>query len=235
LAAARSHDDEAPTEGAGGEGRPRGADPHRGPSGGAGEGEGGQGGPRGVRERMPGLLWGAGYLLRRHAQGRGAHLPADVHRHLRQGGVRQALRPQDAADGGRSRERPRPALLRGARHPALPGAHRSWDGVLWARGAPRVRAVPGRGEHRPHPHEGAEPQTNGICERFHKTVLNEFYRVAFRKKLYTTLEELQADLDAWLREYNEQRPHQGRWCYGKTPMQTFLDTLPLAKEKLLVA
>src|SRR5262245_6380929 len=79
------------------------------------------------------------------------------------------------------------------------------------------------------------PQTNPICERFHKTVLNEFYRVAFRKKLYTTLEELQADLDAWLREYNEQRPHQGRWCYGKTPMQTFLDTVPVAKEKLLVA
>jgi transposase InsO family protein len=79
------------------------------------------------------------------------------------------------------------------------------------------------------------PQTNGICERFHKTVLNEFYRVTFRKKLYTTLEALQADLDAWLREYNEQRPHQGRWCYGKTPMQTFLDTVPVAKEKLLVA
>jgi transposase InsO family protein len=77
------------------------------------------------------------------------------------------------------------------------------------------------------------PQTNGICERFHKTVLNEFYRVAFRKKLYASLEELQADLDAWLREYNEVRPHQGRWCYGKTPMQTFLDSVPLAKEKLL--
>ena len=42
------------------------------------------------------------------------------------------------------------------------------------------------------------PQTNGICERFHKTVLNEFYRVAFRKKLYRSLEELQADLDVWL-------------------------------------
>lgn len=79
------------------------------------------------------------------------------------------------------------------------------------------------------------PQTNGICERFHKTMLNEFYRVAFRKKLYASLEELQADLDAWLREYNEVRPHQGRWCYGKTPMQTFLDSVPLAKEKLLVA
>jgi hypothetical protein len=77
------------------------------------------------------------------------------------------------------------------------------------------------------------PQTNGICERFHTTMLNEFYRVAFRKKLYQTLEELQADLDAWLREYNEARPHQGRWCYGKTPMPTFLDSVPLAKEKLL--
>ena len=79
------------------------------------------------------------------------------------------------------------------------------------------------------------PQTNGICERFHKTVLNEFYRVAFRKKLYGTLDALQADLDVWLHEYNEVRPHQGRWCYGKTPRQTFLDSVPLATEKLLVA
>jgi transposase InsO family protein len=79
------------------------------------------------------------------------------------------------------------------------------------------------------------PQTNGICERFNKTVLNEFYRVAFRKKLYHSLEELQADLDAWLTEYNEERTHQGRWCYGKTPLRTFLDSVPLAKEKLLAA
>ena len=74
------------------------------------------------------------------------------------------------------------------------------------------------------------PQTNGICERFHKTVLNEFYRVAFRKKVYRSIDELQADLDLWIREYNEQRPHQGRWCFGKTPMQTFLDAMPMAKE-----
>jgi len=79
------------------------------------------------------------------------------------------------------------------------------------------------------------PQTNGICERFHRTVLNEFYRVAFRKKLYHTIEELQADLDAWMEGYNERRPHQGRWCYGKTPMQTFLDSLVLAKEKMIAA
>jgi transposase InsO family protein len=54
------------------------------------------------------------------------------------------------------------------------------------------------------------PQTNGICERFHKTVLNEFYRVAFRKKVYRSIDELQADLDCWIKEYNEARPHQGR-------------------------
>ena len=79
------------------------------------------------------------------------------------------------------------------------------------------------------------PQTNGICERFHKTVLDEFYRIAFRKRIYATIEQLQGDLDAWMTEYNHVRSHQGRWCYGKTPMQTFLDTLPIAKEKSIRA
>jgi transposase InsO family protein len=79
------------------------------------------------------------------------------------------------------------------------------------------------------------PQTNGICERFHKTVLNEFYRVAFRKKVYRSIDELQADLDCWITEYNEVRPHQGRWCFGKTPMQTFLDAMPMTKEKMIAA
>jgi transposase InsO family protein len=49
------------------------------------------------------------------------------------------------------------------------------------------------------------PQTNGICERFHKTILNEFRQVAFRKKIYSTMEELQADLDAWIYSYNHER------------------------------
>src|SRR5690242_15847041 len=66
------------------------------------------------------------------------------------------------------------------------------------------------------------PQTNGICERFHRTVQEEFYSVAFRKKLYTSLEELQLDLDFWMRDYNEQRAHSGKFCFGKTPMATFL-------------
>jgi transposase InsO family protein len=77
------------------------------------------------------------------------------------------------------------------------------------------------------------PQTNGICERFNKTLLDEFYRVAFRRKFYEQLEPLQADLDAFVDEYNHRRPHHGRWCYGTTPMQTFLDSLALAKEKLI--
>jgi len=77
------------------------------------------------------------------------------------------------------------------------------------------------------------PQTNGICERFHKTIQDEFYATAFRKKIYTSLEQLQADLDLWLHYYNCERPHSGRYCYGKTPMQTFLDSIHLAKEKQL--
>jgi PAS domain S-box-containing protein len=77
------------------------------------------------------------------------------------------------------------------------------------------------------------PQTNGIVERFHKTALNEFYRVAFRKKLYRSIAELQADLDDWLVACNERRPHRGRWCFGKTPMQTFLDAKTIAHEKMI--
>jgi len=77
------------------------------------------------------------------------------------------------------------------------------------------------------------PQTNGICERFHRTIQEEFYSVAFRKKLYVSLEDLQTDLDAWLREYNEERAHSGKYCFGKTPQQTFLDSAPLAKAKML--
>ena len=76
------------------------------------------------------------------------------------------------------------------------------------------------------------PQTNGICERFKKTCLDEFYKVAFRKKIYTTLDELQADLDAWLEKYNSRRTHQGKRCQGRTPMATFLENLPAAKEKI---
>jgi len=77
------------------------------------------------------------------------------------------------------------------------------------------------------------PQSNGICERFHKTLKDEFYSIAFRKKIYHSLGELQADLDRFLEHYNNERTHSGKYCFGKTPMQTFLDSKHLAKEKML--
>ncbi len=75
------------------------------------------------------------------------------------------------------------------------------------------------------------PQTNGICERFHKTMQEECYHILFRKKLYNTLDELQADIDTWLTNYNNERSHSGKHCFGKTPMQTFRDSLYIAKDK----
>ena len=75
------------------------------------------------------------------------------------------------------------------------------------------------------------PQTNGICERFHKTMKQEFYDTAFRKKIYSSLEELQSDVDVWLKYYNEERPHSGKYCYGKTPIQTFIDSKKIALDK----
>jgi transposase InsO family protein len=77
------------------------------------------------------------------------------------------------------------------------------------------------------------PQTNGICERFHKTILQDFYQVAFRKKIYRTLEELQVDLDEWIKDYNERRPHSGKRCNGRTPMETFVDGIKICREKTI--
>jgi transposase InsO family protein len=77
------------------------------------------------------------------------------------------------------------------------------------------------------------PQTNGICERLHRTIQEEFYAVAFRKKLYTSLDEMQLDLDEWMKYYNQDRAHSGRYCYGKTPMETFKESLILARQKMI--
>ena len=61
------------------------------------------------------------------------------------------------------------------------------------------------------------PQTNGICERFNRTVQNEFYAIASRKKIYATIEQLQNDLDTWMNSYNTERTHSGKYCFGKRP------------------
>lgn len=72
------------------------------------------------------------------------------------------------------------------------------------------------------------PQTNGICERFHQTIRNEFYACAFRRKLYHSLEQLQGDVDVWMAEYNNERRHSGKYCYRKTQMRTFMERIKLA-------
>ena len=82
---------------------------------------------------------------------------------------------------------------------------------------------------------GKRPQTTGSVERLQKTILTEFSGLTFRKQISTRLAELQTDLDEGVRSYNEERGPQGRWCYGRTPMRTVLDTIPLAQEQLLAA
>ena len=81
--------------------------------------------------------------------------------------------------------------------------------------------------------KSASPQTNGICERFHKTILQEFYQITLRKKLYSSLEELQIDLDEWLKFYNTERTHQGKMCNGRTPFETLLNGKRIWAEKNL--
>lgn len=77
------------------------------------------------------------------------------------------------------------------------------------------------------------PQTNGICERFHQTVLNEFYRITFRKKLYSDLEALQKDLDEYIHLYNNERTHQGKRCKGRIPIETFIEGKEIYSKKNL--
>jgi transposase InsO family protein len=77
------------------------------------------------------------------------------------------------------------------------------------------------------------PQSNGICERFHKTILQEFYQITFRKKLYSDIEMLQKDLDEWVDFYNNKRTHQGKMCSGRTPLETLIDGKQIWKEKFI--
>ncbi|MGD1971286.1 MAG: IS481 family transposase [Desulfobacterales bacterium] len=77
------------------------------------------------------------------------------------------------------------------------------------------------------------PQTNGICERFHKTLKHEFYQVTFRKKIYRDLESLQLDLDQWIEYYNNERTHQGKMCCGRTPIETLEDGKSICEEKMV--
>ncbi|TCW61871.1 integrase core domain-containing protein [Treponema sp. J25] len=56
--------------------------------------------------------------------------------------------------------------------------------------------------------------------RFNQTVLDEFFRIVFRQKLYESVESLQEDLDQWLHEYTYERPHLGYRNQGRRPWET---------------
>jgi len=77
------------------------------------------------------------------------------------------------------------------------------------------------------------PQTNGTCKRFHKTILQEFYQITFRNKVYSSVEELQLDLDEWIDFYNNERTHQGKMCCGRTPFETMMEGKETWKEKFV--
>jgi hypothetical protein len=68
--------------------------------------------------------------------------------------------------------------------------------------------------------------------RFDRTILQEFYQIAFRRKIYRSIEELQIDLDEWLHTYNHDRTHQGKMCFGRAPMQTLIDGKEVWKDKI---
>jgi len=80
--------------------------------------------------------------------------------------------------------------------------------------------------------QASSPQSNIICEFFHKTIQREFYSTAFRKNTYHSMEALQNDVDQWLNYYNKLRPHSGHYCYGKTPYQTFIDKIRIVPDRL---
>jgi transposase InsO family protein len=73
------------------------------------------------------------------------------------------------------------------------------------------------------------PQTNGATERLNRTIDEEFYQVAFRKRLYSSLEQIQSDLDQFMHYYNYSRTNQGKFTNGRTPIDCFINSLELNK------
>lgn len=70
------------------------------------------------------------------------------------------------------------------------------------------------------------PQSNGIVERLHRTLLDEHFRVEGRRTWFETIDEMQVSLDSYLQTYSTKRPHQGRGMHGRTPVQAFTDGIP---------
>jgi hypothetical protein len=86
--------------------------------------------------------------------------------------------------------------------------------------------------HIEHPKTKVNNPDQCICERIHRTILQDFYQIAFWRKIYRSIEELQIDLDEWLHTYNHDRTHQGKMCSGRAPMQTLIDGKEVWNDKI---
>lgn len=76
----------------------------------------------------------------------------------------------------------------------------------------------------------SQPQTNGFVEGFIRTVKEEFFPEVRRRKLYESVDKLQADLDQWLHYYNYEWPHQGYCNLGRKPFDTLAAFSSTVKE-----
>lgn len=79
------------------------------------------------------------------------------------------------------------------------------------------------------------PYTNVFCERFHRTVSDDFFNAALRKTLYLSLAQLQAHLDTWFETYNMPPPHQGYRTKDRIPLKPFQDGLAERREDVAPA
>jgi transposase InsO family protein len=66
------------------------------------------------------------------------------------------------------------------------------------------------------------PTTNGAVERVQRTILEECWRPSFARSLVPKIGGLERDLASYLRFYNEERAHTGRYTKGRTPWQTLI-------------
>ncbi len=105
---------------------------------------------------------------------------------------------------------------------------RSLDECAALMGARRPTSLgrPFRGPGLQAPTGQPNPQSNGIVERLHRTLLDEHFRVEGRRTWFETIDEMQKPLDEYLAAYNAKRPHQGRGMNGRTPARAFIEGIP---------
>lgn len=76
-----------------------------------------------------------------------------------------------------------------------------------------------------------KPMLNGYCERFQRTILEEFYQPVFRKRFFSSIEELQTELTKFLVYYNFERAHFGITKTGAIPAETLKAKINVLRQR----